>query len=402
MNVILAQLTEVLHGENRACQRALGTMRTFVKCLLATTLVITLTSAFAQLAPKPAESDYLHRRYDFGPPAAPVVRAGQWIPIPRVTGRLTSKEIGLVINTADPYSVEVGEYYIKARHLTRAQVLRLQLPTKGILTPEEFRVFAAAVESFFDVPVQALALAWKMPYAAGCNSITGALALGYDAGLCQNSCAPSRRSAYFDNPTSRPYSDLKMHLSMMLAARDVAEAKAMIDRGVASDATLGLRGAKPVNAYFVTTHDAARSARSPLFPPAGLLRRQGVDVHVEKTEAIENVDRVLLYETGLARVPKLDTIKWVPGALADHLTSFGGSLEADQMPSIDWISSGATASYGTVSEPCSHPQKFPHPQVLLLNYVQGATALEAYWRSVAWPQQGAFIGEPLAAPFARR
>jgi hypothetical protein len=35
---------------------------------------------------------------------------------------------------------------------------------------------------------------------------------------------------------------------------------------------------------------------------------------------------------------------------------------------------GATASYGTVSEPCSHPQKFPHPQVLLLHYAQGATA----------------------------
>jgi hypothetical protein len=40
--------------------------------------------------------------------------------------------------------------------------------------------------------------------------------------------------------------------------------------------------------------------------------------------------------------------------------------------------------------------------VLLLNYAQGSSALEAYWRSVAWPQQGVFIGEPLAAPFSRR
>ncbi|HEU4845882.1 MAG TPA: TIGR03790 family protein, partial [Burkholderiaceae bacterium] len=29
----------------------------------------------------------------------------------------------------------------------------------------------------------------------------------------------------------------------------------------------------------------------------------------------------------------------------------------------------------------------------------GATAIEAYWRSVAWPAQGLFIGEPLAAPY---
>jgi uncharacterized protein (TIGR03790 family) len=112
----------------------------------------------------------------------------------------------------------------------------------------------------------------------------------------------------------------------------------------------------------------------------------------------------LLYEIGAARVAGIGTLGWVPGALADHLTSFGGQLSGDsgQMSILDWIDAGATASYGTVSEPCSHPQKFPHPQLLLLNYLQGASALEAYWKSVAWPQQGIFIGEPLAAPFAHR
>ena len=69
---------------------------------------------------------------------------------------------------------------------------------------------------------------------------------------------------------------------------------------------------------------------------------------------------------------------------------------------LDWIESGAVASYGTVSEPCNHLQKFPHPQWLLLHYLQGATAIEAYWKSVRWPQQGLFVGEPLAAPFGRR
>ena len=115
-------------------------------------------------------------------------------------------------------------------------------------------------------------------------------------------------------------------------------------------------------------------------------------------------DRVLLYETGLPQVSKLDTIRWVPGALADHLTSFGGRLDgaSGQMNVLEWISSGATATYGTVSEPCAHAQKFPHPQLLLLHYAQGSTAIEAYWKSVAWPQQGVFVGEPLAAPFARR
>ncbi len=361
--------------------------------------------SFGQSAASGTGADYLKRRYDFGStPMAPGSRAPQWIVIPRADGRLTSHELGLVINTADPYSVEVGEHYIKARGLTRAQVLRVQLPVKSALTADEFKSFAAAVDSFFDVPVQALALAWTRPYAVNCNSITGALALGYDGSLCEHSCNASLRSPYFNNGSSRPFSDLKMRPAMLLAANDVAAAKAMIARGVAADGSLGLRGAPPVHVYFVTTADTARSARSPLFPPAGPLRRAGIEVHVEATQAVENARRVLLYQTGLPTVGGLATIKWVPGALADHLTSFGGALESGtgQMSALEWIGSGATASYGTVSEPCSHWQKFPHPQILLLNYLQGATALEAYWKSVMWPQQGVFIGEPLAAPFARR
>ena len=373
----------------------------FISSVLALLICVAAAPASAQTG----GAEYLKRRYDFGAPApaAAASQAPQWITIPRAAGRITSKELGLVINTADPYSVEVGEFYIKARGLTRAQVLRLQLPVRSSLTLEEFKAFAAQVDSFFDVPVQALALAWTYPYAVGCNSITGALALGYDGALCAHSCAASLRSPYFNNASTHPYSELKMRPSMMLAARDVAMAKAMIQRGVAADGSLGLRGGAPANVYFVTTNDTARSARSPLFPPPGLLRREGVDVHVETTQAIANANRVLLYQTGLVGVAKLDTIGWLPGALADHLTSFGGYLEGGtgQMSILDWIASGATASYGTVSEPCAHQQKFPHPQVLLLNYLQGASALEAYWKSVAWPQQGVFIGEPLAAPFSR-
>jgi len=338
-----------------------------------------------------------------GVPAQTASRAG-WMSVPKVAGRLTSKDLGVVINTADPYSVAVGEFYVKARRLAASQVLRLTLPLRATLTPDEFAAFAAEVDAHFGAPVQALALAWVMPYAVNCNSITGALALGYDAALCSHSCAPSRRSPYFDAATLRPYAELKMRPAMLLAAKDVTTAQAMIQRGVASDGSLGLRGSPPVNAYFVTTNDRARSVRSPWFPPPGLVRRLGVDIHVESTQAISGAQRVLLYQTGLARVDKLDTLGWVPGGLADHLTSYGGQLGGDsgQMSALEWISSGATASYGTVSEPCAHPQKFPHPQVLLLNYLQGATAIEAYWKSVAWPQQGVFIGEPLAAPFARR
>ena len=172
----------------------------------------------------------------------------------------------------------------------------------------------------------------------------------------------------------------------------------------------------------MVTRDGPRNVRAPSFPPPGLVRSKQTQIHVEAGEVPEAVSAhadarggdvssaasppgaVLLVETGLARLPALRTGGWVPGAVADHLTSFGGVFDQDtgQTNALAWIASGTTASYGTVSEPCNHPQKFPNPQMLLLHYLQGATVLESYWKSVAWPRQGVFIGEPLAAPFAPR
>jgi len=350
--------------------------------------VLWLLGAWATLLPAAAAQQPLHA----------VMAAA-----PRAAGRVTAAQLGLVINTDDPYSQAVGAYYIGKRQLKPEQVLRVALPVRAALNPEEFERLRRQVDAHFGREVQALALAWTQPYAVECNSITGALALGFDAQLCQRTCGVSRRSRYFNAATTRPFAELGVRPAMLLASASVAQAKALIDRGVAADRTLGLKGAPPVHAYFVSTSDVARNVRARLFPPAGLLRRHGVQVHREQTDALLDRQRVLLYQTGLPKVEGLQSIGWVNGALADHLTSFGGMLDREngQMTALAWLAAGATASYGTVSEPCNHLQKFPHPQVLLQHYLQGSSAIEAYWKSVAWPQQGLFVGEPLAAPFAR-
>jgi uncharacterized protein (TIGR03790 family) len=109
---------------------------------------------------------------------------------------------------------------------------------------------------------------------------------------------------------------------------------------------------------------------------------------------------VLFYFTGIPRVSALDTLVFVPGAIADHLTSYAGMLDkSKQMRAVEWIEAGATGSYGSVVEPCNSPQKFPHPAVVIDRYLSGETLIEAYWKSVYRPGQGVFVGEPLAAPF---
>ncbi len=330
----------------------------------------------------------------------PALASATSIRVPRIAGRLVAADLGLVINVDDPYSVAVGAYYAQHRGIPAEQIVRVSLPLRNSLSVVELDLLAAQIGSALGPKVQALALAWARPYAVECNSITSALSLGFQAALCKQTCAASAPSAYFNHNTLQPFTDLGLRPSMLLAASSVEAAQALIERGIASDQQLGKRGVPNAHAVFVSTADAARSVRSVLFPPAGRFDAAGLEVQ-RVNGPLPELQRVVLLQTGAARVDAIDAIPWLPGALADHLTSFGGKLfEAHgQMTVLDWLDAGATASYGTVTEPCNHLQKFPHPQVLLLNYLQGSSAIEAYWRSVAWPAQGLFVGEPLAAPF---
>ncbi|MFZ2990738.1 TIGR03790 family protein [Ideonella sp.] len=335
----------------------------------------------------------------------------RWQAVPRIEGRLSAAQIGLVINEDDPYSVAVGEHYIAKRGLLPAQVLRLRFAPRPSLSPPEFAPLREQIQAHFNaggggVGIQALALAWRMPWAVACNSITSAVTLGFDAEQCVNGCARGRSSPYFAHPTALPYNRLGLRPSMLLAADSVDSALEMIDRGVASDGHLGKRFSPWVEAVFVSTPDAARNVRAVNFPPSTRLNAPRVEVRSERQrgspERQPGGEPMVLYQTGAVSVQPMRGFFFAPGAVADHLTSTAGVLDGSsgQMSATRWIEAGATASYGTVSEPCNHVQKFPQPQLLLQTLLQGSTVLEAYWKSVAWPAQGVFIGEPLAAPFA--
>ena len=111
---------------------------------------------------------------------------------------------------------------------------------------------------------------------------------------------------------------------------------------------------------------------------------------------------MLFYLTGLADVPQIATNTYLPGAIADHLTSYGGYIPQTmfgQMNIVRWLEAGATASYGTAFESCNYTNKFPNALTLLPHYFRGETVIEAYWKSVEWPGEGVFVGEPLARPW---
>lgn len=191
---------------------------------------------------------------------------------------------------------------------------------------------------------------------------------------------------------------------MRLAAPSVEAAQALIDRVVRADVSLTRRGQPPpVDVMLLRTDDAARNVRAAVYPPAGLLAQPGIRLRgVPEAELAAARHRLMAITGSVGRglTPEPDGL---PGALADPLRSSGGAWQGShgQGTVMDWIASGATASHGSVSEPCNHLQKFPHPQLLLLHELPSSTTIEAYWQSAAWPQQSLFVGEPLAARFSK-
>lgn len=327
----------------------------------------------------------------------PALPAG---PAEVISGRsgpgLSARNLAVVINTADPLSVAIGEYYARQRHIPATNVVRVYFGyRRAILPAETFVELKVAIDAQLPASIQAYALTWTLPYRVDCMSITSAFAFGFDRRYCANGCVTTQLSSYFDSDSSRPYDDLGLRPAMSIAAVNLEQAKALIDRGVRAD------GSEPRGtAYLVISGDAARDVRAAQYADARMLAGERIPIDIVRSGAIENRSDVMFYFIGAAHVTGLDSNRFLPGAVADHLTSYGGALNGrSQMSALRWLEAGATGSYGTVVEPCNFTAKFPNTGLLMRRYLAGETLIEAYWKSVAMPGQGIFVGEPLAAPF---
>ena len=331
-----------------------------------------------------------------GDPGAPQVI------LPRAS--IGHEELGVLVNDADPQSMAVAEAYIAARAIPAANVVHLNLPVNPVLSEAEFATAKAQVDAELGDDVQALAITWTLPYRVDCMSVTSAFALGFDMQYCATPCNETAAIDYFDSDSVAPWTDHGIRPTMMLAGDVVEEIEALVDRGVAADFT------RPFgDGWLVRTTDPDRSVRylefmntvSAFDHDGGLALTYVDNAAGTGLDYLENTTDVLFYFTGLASVPQIATNTYLPGAMADHLTSYGGEVPTSgQMSVVAWLKAGATGSYGTVVEPCNFPAKFPNTTVAVSHYFRGQTLVEAYWKSVRTPGEGLFVGEPLARPWA--
>jgi len=310
---------------------------------------------------------------------------------------LSANELAVIVNDSDPLSIKISQYYQQQRKIPKQNIIHIRFnPKYKILPVGLFKEIKQSVDKQTPKQVQAFALTWMNTYRVGCMSITTAFAAGYSADFCATGCKKTQPSPYYNSENLKPFDNYKWRPTMALAGENFIEVKALIDRGVASDYS------RPKGtAYLLQTSDKARSTRAVLFPQITKHFGSLWPLEVLKQDYIENKQDVMFYFTGKVRVAKIKSNSFLPGAVADHLTSTGGVLTGSkQMSIIEWLKAGATGSYGAVVEPCNFPEKFPHPGIMMHYYLRGNSLIEAYWKSVAWPGQGVFVGEPLAKPFS--
>ncbi len=337
---------------------------------------------------------------------------------------IQASEVAVLINDNDPQSVEVASYYQNVRKIPDRNMIHLNfdqdrihpsLKSNNGMDPAEFTALKAQVDAAAGPDIQAFVISWSRPFRiARLNyyptnySITSAFAFGIDTpSLTSNNCSAMPVNPYFGSSSTAPYTDFGIRPTMMLAGQSAANVKATIDKGLKAD-----RNLPGGNGWFVRTADSVRSGpRSQDFQATVQTWNRPEALSVTYFDYAKNGGRsevknaadVLFYQTGAANVSGLNTITFVPGALADHLTSSGGNLfGTEQMSALRWLEAGVTASYGTVTEPCAFADKFPAASVLVKSYFRGNTALEAYTKSVKQPSQGVFVGDPLAKPFGTR
>ncbi len=318
----------------------------------------------------------------------------------------------VVINQASSNSCELGNYFCERRSVPPDNVLRINwLGTNTYWTSNEFQVnlLSPLLKMLSDRQltnqVHYVVLSMDVPFQASTGSSVNATTAALFYGLkpdalgtkgVVNSYAASEQVFAQAKPWTAPgYS----FLATMITADSLGQAKQVVDQGVASDGTWPRQ---PV--ILAKSSDPVRNVRYAAFDNAIFNTQVCGRSSVVRTNSDSPAGQTNLlgYETGLASF-SVSPGAFVPGAMADSLSSFGGVIFGpnDQTSLLAFLNAGAAGSYGTVAEPIQDVQKFPDPQVYFYQS-RGFSLAECYYQGLNVPYMGLIVAEPLAAPFAQR
>ena len=151
--------------------------------------------------------------------------------------------------------------------------------------------------------------------------------------------------------------------------------------------------------HFITNDNVRTTARSWQFETTtARLEKRGIQASI-RPDLSGDAQPLIGVLHGLERIDLSEAPPFLPGAMAEHLTSWSAEFQKPQMKCTEWIRAGATLTSGSVVEPYANADKFPSTR-FFEHYTAGCSALESFYQSVACPLQQLFLGNPLTQPFS--
>jgi len=330
-----------------------------------------------------------------------------------------TRRVFVIQNTASPASVEITTYYVKARRLSRNNVVSVFVDPKEeisrsdfydkIVEPVKERLNKATFTVDFIVTTKGLPIRIKEGgYSVDAWLMTMNMKLDPIA-RPERSEIERCLNPYFmkDKPFSSK--EFGFYLVTRLDGYDVAACKKLIDNSLA---------AKPEKGLFF--FDEAGNRKGPGFLPLnealgradGVLRAKGFESRVDTTDAfIAPEEELAGYASwgsndGAFKTDIYRKLKFKPGALAETFVSTSGrtfypTTAPGQSLIADLIAQGVTGVKGYVSEPFTFA--LARPEILFDRYTKGYNLAESFYMAspvIKW--KDIVIGDPLCSPYKQQ
>ncbi len=346
-------------------------------------------------------------------------------------GGLGPHEIVVLVNSRSPRSLEIANHFVHLRRIPDQNVIYLDLPDR-VLEPRAELSPAEFTETIWE-PAQRIirergldhVLAWvySVDFPIRITTTPPVSLMGMTFMRNQFPDDPQRvekglyASPLFAGP-DKSDGPKALGLSLARAREGLGEAMPV------PSMMLGYTGSRGTDAETVIRTLRYGQVADRTMPRGTIYWMTGPDVRTQirawqfpvvqeemkplgiRTEIVSEIPSgrtdIMGVQLGAEWVQPAQVGRMLPGAVAEHLTSFAGEFHHGyQTKMSDWMRAGATASAGAVAEPYSLWTKFPHAR-FFAHYARGHTLLESFYLSLRSPTQILLVGEPLSRPWSPR
>jgi uncharacterized protein (TIGR03790 family) len=323
----------------------------------------------------------------------------------------------VVVNANSRESLEIGNLYRRARGIPYRHVVTLSAPT---VSPISWQTYCDEIETPIHTYLRNQQLAEQITCIVLTRGVPRQVAVENGRATAsllaamvlrgEDAAVPTRKpNPYLDNAvafTPRQLSLRGIYLVTTLDGFDNGDIAQLIERGSAADSTAA--------AGLFAFQTSAQLSLEKLGNAADLLVQQGYQAEVLNAPPAADAPLAGYLSGGIYSGLSQETIlagTYVPGALVDMAQPYGAapnnfdeSIPPTFLPISWFVRAGATGVHGTVGDPgLNSLPAVARPQTLLDRYTRGFSLAEAYYAAMpylAW--QNVVIGDPLAAPYARR